>query len=799
MNIATLYITKHHYQEGMLKFLSPNISPITLHGYHEIGRNFHLDKVFVENRKIIKLDKRNISFIPGTIRTKYKLGFNKRGNPIYQFRPFSWEYPDFMVASSYKGFKDRYAVIKYLRWDKKLPQGEIVKMYDSYDNDLLLYQYNLPLKSPKFIPPISPDIFNPVEFFSSNSLRYHNDYRKLDVFSIDPKGSEDIDDAFSIEDNKNGIKMGIHIADVYFFIKEFNLGEIIKERYSSIYLPNKVINMIPEVLSNNMCSLKEGKDRLAFTLWLEIVDDKIVEYKIEKTIIQNRKQYSYEEADKKLINKEIYKLSKMIGIKYLNYEERQINKWNTHKMVEVYMILANHLICKLLKNEKNMVYRIHDKKENNTNIDYDNIHDEELEEIIKILKNQSAEYSLNNGIHYGLNLDYYTHFTSPIRRYIDIYVHQLLLNYITKNNEKNLEINLDNINDFMRRVKKLGKTINKMRLLDTEFENKKIGVYVIDYNDRHLTIYFPEMKIIYKYRLFNKLLDNKINVIKNGDEVIYFDIENKKEYKFKLFQKIEIKVHKKYEGREIMIEYLKDDNEYDIYNKFMENLNFNVNKNIYSSKNMPIPQLPDILYDVRAFLVTCDIDTHNSNRDGRINSCFDEDRVTALLKEKYQDHVIIPEKRMWYDILIFDIERGWLPVNIKSTTMVTADNVGNLSVCVQAYTNYKLDYEDMYTNGQMANILVEKFRNSGYNRDPYKDYYFIVINKNNTKDIIVNSILGLSKVKPNINNLPYQVKWMENREYNFTGISDKLNMFLGCIQQSEPSWKENFLQNMRTL
>lgn len=86
-----------------------------------------------------------------------------------------------------------------------------------------------------------------------------------------------------------------------------------------------------------------------------------------------------------------------------------------------------------------------------------------------------------------------------------------------------------------------------------------------------------------------------------------------------------------------------------------------------------------------------------------------------------------------------------------------------------------------------------------YNKNHKKDYYFIVLNKNNPNDIIVNSVKGLIELTSNVNNLPYQICWNKNREFKYGKINDKIQQFIKCIQKSPPSWKERFLNNMRTL
>ena len=122
---------------------------------------------------------------------------------------------------------------------------------------------------------------------------------------------------------------------------------------------------------------------------------------------------------------------------------------------------------------------------------------------------------------------------------------------------------------------------------------------------------------------------------------------------------------------------------------------------------------------------------------------------------------------MWYDILAFDYMYGWLPINIKTTTTITSDNTGNLAMCVYAYTNEILDIhrDKSYENGEMSVILYKKLRIKEININNKKDYYFIVLNKTDASDIIVNSVKGLTLFTPNINNLPFQVCWNKNRTF----------------------------------
>lgn len=211
--------------------------------------------------------------------------------------------------------------------------------------------------------------------------------------------------------------------------------------------------------------------------------------------------------------------------------------------------------------------------------------------------------------------------------------------------------------------------------------------------------------------------------------------------------------------------------------------------------------LPKTLVAIRRYLLTSKLVSSSLTKDGRANSLLDEDAVVRLLRgnARFKHLIQTPPSRMWYDLLVYDKEYGWFPLNIKSTTTTTADNCGNLALCVQAYTNYKLDFSQPYHNGALSRILVEQLRHKKYNRSRKKDYFFLVINKNNKRDIVLNSVLGLSKIRVNTNNLPFQVCWANNREYVPGTIKAKVATFQKALRATKPSWVESFLQQMRRL
>jgi hypothetical protein len=212
-------------------------------------------------------------------------------------------------------------------------------------------------------------------------------------------------------------------------------------------------------------------------------------------------------------------------------------------------------------------------------------------------------------------------------------------------------------------------------------------------------------------------------------------------------------------------------------------------------------QLPLIMYKIKKYLKLQAFQFSTQNEDGRINSCIDEHGIIKLLIEKFGEKIKKPKKRHWYDLLAYDYMYGWIPINIKTTTTITSDNTGNMAMCVYAYTNEILDIhrDNSYENGKMSDILFNKLKNKKYNTNNKKDYYFIVLNKTDVSDIIVNSVKGLTILTPNINNLPFQVCWDKNRTFKYENINKKIKLFINCLQKPKPIWIETFMSNVRTL
>lgn len=210
-------------------------------------------------------------------------------------------------------------------------------------------------------------------------------------------------------------------------------------------------------------------------------------------------------------------------------------------------------------------------------------------------------------------------------------------------------------------------------------------------------------------------------------------------------------------------------------------------------------RLPNIIYAIQRCLKSTDISFSQETDDGRMNSCLDEYTCIQKLSEEFGNRIRKAEIRMWYDFLAYDYRFGWIPVNVKSTTMTSHDNIGNLTMCVYSYTNVPIDLSSHYDNGKMSKVLMLYLKKHKHVQNNNRDYYFLVLNKRDQTDVVVNSLRGLEVLTPNINNLPFQVCWNKNRTFRYGVIRHKISKFIKCLKHTKPSWKERFLNNIRRL
>ena len=404
-------------------------------------------------------------------------------------------------------------IIAITEWHdpKKSPIGEVTKVLGKPgDNDAEMLAYAL---ERGFSDEHAKEVNEEAEAIKQRGIldedkKDRRDFRDVATFTIDPIDAKDFDDAISFKKLDNGhFEVGVHIADVSYYVRDGMAldGEAIA-RETSVYLVDRCIPMLPEVLSNDLCSLVQGEDRLVMSCVLEIDEDGAVHNEwYGRSLINSHRRYSYEDAQVTLdtkhgdfyeelhilntIAKKLNKARFENGALSLETEEVKFKlnekgvpidvyvkaRGDTHKLIEEYMLLANKHVSKFItkkQEEKNgegnaiCVYRIHDKP------DADRMHDldlyirglgyhvrfmdglipsKELNELLVKMGERpekallqvhitramaKAIYSTKNVGHYGLAFDYYSHFTSPIRRYPDVLTHRLLMRVLAEDYPK---------------------------------------------------------------------------------------------------------------------------------------------------------------------------------------------------------------------------------------------------------------------------------------------------------------------------------------------------------------------------
>ncbi len=335
---------------------------------------------------------------------------------------------------------------------------------------------------------------------TENERTNRRDMRDVLTFTIDPADAKDFDDALSFQKRENGnYEIGIHIADVAHYVQPGSaLDREAQKRTTSVYLVDRTIPMLPEVLSNGLCSLNQNEEKLAFSTVFEIepTTGNVVNEWFGRTIINSNKRYTYEEAQDILDAKsglyaeellEFNRLAKIYEEKRnqagaLNFETHEVKfildeegspisvkvkeRIDTNKLIEEFMLLANSKVAEYMEDADFFIYRVHDKPEidrmeklqeflkllnYHTKLVDGIIPVKDLQNIIKeaegkpeydtlqtviVRSMQKAIYTTNNIGHFGLAFKYYSHFTSPIRRYPDVLAHRLLFHKLQNTNSE---------------------------------------------------------------------------------------------------------------------------------------------------------------------------------------------------------------------------------------------------------------------------------------------------------------------------------------------------------------------------
>jgi ribonuclease R len=474
-------------------------------------------KVYVYNRRRGKKPEGEVIEVLERAKTEFVGVIDIQKNFAFVTTANAKMYTDiFIPKDKYNGAEQGDVVIAKIEdWPKKAdsPFGSVIKVLGKpgdHDTEIhaILAEYGLPYDFPIEVEVFAQKIDTTIQ---ESEIAKRRDMRATLTYTIDPKDAKDFDDALSFKKLENGnYEIGIHIADVSHYLQEGTiLDDEAFKRGTSVYLVDRVVPMLPEVLSNFACSLRPNEEKYTFSAIFEI-DQKatVINQWFGRTVINSDQRFSYEEAqviietksntippEISLTGKEFIasdeiteatlkldELAKILRRNRMNngaisFDKVEV-KFNLNEagepegvyfkiskdanhLIEEFMLLANRKVAEYIgKQKKTFVYRIHDEPnedklfamqaliskfgykidlQNKKNIskslnqlmaDVNGKKEQNLIDTLAIRSMSKAKYSTDNIGHYGLAFDYYSHFTSPIRRYPDVMVHRLLQFYL---------------------------------------------------------------------------------------------------------------------------------------------------------------------------------------------------------------------------------------------------------------------------------------------------------------------------------------------------------------------------------
>ncbi len=411
-----------------------------------------------------------------------------------------------VIIPQAKGLEENTKVLISFKWDKnsQFPEGELIEVIgrageNNTEMKSIVLEKGFDTSFPPAVEREAEHLRDTRREISKSEWSFRKDMREKLTFTIDPADAKDFDDALSLEILPNGnYSIGVHIADVAYFVTPgTELDAEAQNRQFSVYLVDRTIPMLPEALSNDLCSLNPGEDKRAFSAVFEMSPEgKVLSRWFGRTAIHSDVRFAYEEAQEAIVNsnEEYHKEMTILNkIAYKLREEKVRNgaidfesdevkfvlddkgvplkvikkqRFDAHKLIEEFMLLANREVAKVVSKDKSgkdsaSIYRSHDapdadrieelsiflralghdlqtKKGVVTNksiqkliTDIDGTPQEALIKTAVLRSMAKATYDIKNIGHFGLGFDFYTHFTSPIRRYPDLLIHRILWKHLS--------------------------------------------------------------------------------------------------------------------------------------------------------------------------------------------------------------------------------------------------------------------------------------------------------------------------------------------------------------------------------
>jgi ribonuclease R len=500
--------------------------------------------------------------------------------------PFDLYIPISKLNGAKQGQK---AVARVTDWNpgSKNPVAEIINVLGdpglhSTEMHAILAEFELPYK---FTEEVESDAEKIRSEITEADIKGRRDFRNVPTFTVDPEDARDFDDALSLRQLENGNwEVGIHIADVTHYVKLGSLTEEeAKQRATSVYLVDRVVPMLPERLSNNICSLIPSENKLTYSAVFELNDkSEVLNEWFGRTIINSDKRFSYSEAQYVIDTGEgemkdqvlvLHKLAQQLRAKRfafgafsferievqfdLDDEGRPLgvrfrDMGTANQLIEEFMLLANKRVAEFVGKKlkgKTFVYRIHDKPDPEkisnfrqfiTRFGYKLTADENnlpkaMNRLMKEVAGRSeqniiktialramakAVYSTINIGHYGLAFKYYTHFTSPIRRYPDMMVHRLLTAYLDGENPGSQE-----------KYEKLCDHSSKMERLANEAERASVKYKQVEFmSDKTGQVFDGVISGVTEWGIYVEIIENQcegmVSVRDLADDFYEYDEEN---------------------------------------------------------------------------------------------------------------------------------------------------------------------------------------------------------------------------------------------------------------------------------